>query len=387
MIVYNMQSTPRTLLSIDIGIINLSYCLLQIVPATTRNITILSWGIINLSDNKPCCHSGCKNTGTTCIPTMTADEIAKHSTSRRITELKLHKKTTAELAAMVGGASGTKPELINMISANILKECREKPASSPEGQVFCAKHAKLYAKPLPKEYRGKLEKKKMPEIIATAEALGISVADTTGKKIKKQDLITAIQAKLAAQYATPAAKEDTMRINIVKLAGKITEKFNETFAGCHIDTVIIENQIVHTGAGAGAGVGVGAKAKPIKMKLIQCMVTQYFSTSFQYGVGKIEGVSAANKLKFGCAPSGGAQGSATVEESESAAYKKRKNAAIERVAEWLKHPNNAIANAHWVREFATYEKADDMADSLLQGLQYVSTSAVAAAADNDVAVA
>ena len=346
---------------------------MQIAPA----ITILSWGIINLSDNKPCCHPGCKNTGTTCIPALTADEMAKHSASRHITELKLHKKTAAELAEMVGGASGTKPELINMISANILRECREKSVSSPEGQVFCAKHAKLYAKPLPKEYRGKLEKKKMPEILAAAETLGISVADTTGKKIKKQDLITAIQAKLAAQYATPAAKEDTMRINIVKLAGKITEKFNETFAGCHIDTVIIENQIVHTGAGAGAGAAAGAKAKPIKMKLIQCMVTQYFSTSFQYGVGKIEGVSAANKLKFGApaAPSGGAQ------ESASAAYKKRKNAAIQRVAEWLKHPDNADANSQWAREFATYEKADDMADSLLQGLQYISTSVMAVGGD------
>lgn len=65
------MSKIRRVLSFDVGIINLAYCILEINDEEQR-FKILKWGIINLADNRETCEF-IINTGAIC------DKIAKHS--------------------------------------------------------------------------------------------------------------------------------------------------------------------------------------------------------------------------------------------------------------------------------------------------------------------
>jgi hypothetical protein len=61
----------RKVLSFDVGIINLAYCLLEIND-TEQTFKILKWGIIDLADNRNLCQY-IKNTGEIC------NKVAKYA--------------------------------------------------------------------------------------------------------------------------------------------------------------------------------------------------------------------------------------------------------------------------------------------------------------------
>jgi hypothetical protein len=109
-----------------------------------------------------------------------------------------------------------------------------------------------------------------------------------------------------------------------------------------ITHVIIENQI-----------------SPIanRMKTIQGMIAQYF---IMKNVKTIEFISASNKLKY----------SAVVNDSDDevdiSTYKNRKKTGIINCLELLKKTNSNMMN-----HFESHKKKDDLADSLLQGVWYI----------------
>ena len=131
-------------------------------------------------------------------------------------------------------------------------------------------------------------------------------------------------------------------VDLFHIGLHIKNKFNKLFENEEIiDHVIIENQI-----------------SPIatRMKTIQGMIVQYFIMS-SIVVGNMEFISAANKLKD-CDP------------KDKSKYSDRKKLGIAKCLEII---TNDFRFSEHVDYFTKHKKKDDLADSFLQGIYYIST--------------
>ena len=118
------------------------------------------------------------------------------------------------------------------------------------------------------------------------------------------------------------------------------------------------------------------------MKTIQGMIAQYFI--MQKTSQQIEFISASNKLKTDLAPlthnndkksdvnknKEKTQEKTQEKPQEKTKYSDRKKLGIEKCLDLL---NNNPNYTHWSEYFKKHGKNDDLADSLLQGLWYVTT--------------
>lgn len=128
--------------------------------------------------------------------------------------------------------------------------------------------------------------------------------------------------------------KDMDLINIGRtLSIKLTESINDF---SNIKTVLIENQI-----------------SPIatRMKCIQGMISQYF---IEKGIYDIHFISSSNKLKHYNVP--------------KKTYKERKKSSIIVTEDLLSKQGN---NNKWLSIFKNHIKMDDLADSYLQGLWFI----------------
>ena len=172
------------ILSIDVGIKNLSFCLFEI-DVTTKNIKILKWDNINLSvidknDYK-------------CI------EIDK-------------------------------------------KGLCNKPAKfSKDDKCYCLKHSKLhkYLQPTSDLKEPFLKKQKLQKLIDIADKYKL----TYETPLKKSNILSTIQSFIQTNCYTQIAKTNATKVDLVTIGRIIQQKFNDIFSDVSIDNVIIENQI------------------------------------------------------------------------------------------------------------------------------------------------
>jgi hypothetical protein len=183
------MSTNKTVVSFDIGIKNLAYCIFSIGQ---EGISVAGWGIVNLALQdavvKPQCNCAKAKGGALCLKTATY----KYG----------------------------------------------------EDQRFCLTHAKSSGKLLPtKELSAAAHKKlKVDELAALCTKYGIGIRPTD----KKPDVLAKVVAHFAARTLEPivvAKSKNANQIHLVEIGKRIKAQFDAVFANCEPTHVILENQI------------------------------------------------------------------------------------------------------------------------------------------------
>lgn len=209
-----------------------------------------------------------------------------------------------------------------------------------DNQCFCLKHAKKsdFKIPTPDLKSSFIKKQKIQKLNEIADKYKI----TYDKKTKKADLITLINDYSSKNYFQEVQTKKASDVDLYNIGKNIKTHFDKLFSEevC-IDYVIIENQI-------------GPLA--IRMKTIQGMLVQYFVMS-PVEVKHVEFISASNKLK-------------DCDLKDKSKYSDRKKLGIAKCLETITTNSNYSNNVDY---FNAHKKKDDLADSFLQGLWFLST--------------
>jgi len=297
------------MLSIDVGMKNLAYCLFEYDPLKLvageiktpehmmHQLSIVAWDTVNLCDaadviNAPvvagpmCSSAGCKFT-------------AKFMHSS--TELVTH---------------------------------------------YCTRHANAsgYKMPLLIPVKS-IKKMGLEELKAfSAEYLSIPIPDKCNKsKVKLlQHITTALQAEFLVAVDTKKKVVSAASLDLITIGRNMHQRFDATpHLASGIDVVIIENQL---------------STLATRMKTLQGMITQYF---IMRGVPDIRFISATNKLKpF-----------STGEDKDEGCYADRKKRSIEITRSLI--ANAAADMPLMAMKFEKHKKKDDLADCFLQGMWWL----------------
>ena len=297
------------LISFDVGIKNLAYCVITQSNTQTR---IPAWTCANLLElNAPTSSS--------------SQSVCNHM-----------------IAAKKKGA----PE------KQCGKHAKWRSPSSPDS-TFCETHAKMQPQwiiPKKQHQSSQINKLKLPELKQVWS--GISKLDTGTISLKKAELvdrITQYYTSVCFQTTDPAIKtataSETDLITIGRAIKQQLDSDREIEGATH---VIIENQISTIAS---------------RMKTIQGMIAQYFIMRFGDGV-VIEFVSSHNKLKgFSSAPE-----KTPSAETQKPTYKANKSDGVAICRRFIA-TNSELAD--WSPIFERSKKRDDLADCFLQGVWYL----------------
>jgi len=338
------MSYSKTLLSIDIGIKNLAFCLFEIENNNIHKIK--KWDIINIGEE-------------------TSLVCGEMENSKSSTKTKNKSKENAKFLT-------TTEQFSETTNINL---CNKPAKFMKNGKCYCLKHSKkqIFHIPTKELVPAYLNKQKINNLFELAEKYNISYT----KPIKKQDLIHLMNEYVLNKCFEPVNKTNSNKVDIISIGKNIKKKFDEIFTinnlYQHIDIILIENQI-----------------SPIanRMKTIQGMVAQYFimknSSSQQqhqhqhqyhneqpHHEQHIEFVSSSNKLKD---VSNNKQLDIQVDNSnktEKSNYKDRKKMGIASCLENLENLEKNQTNNQWLKNFNKHSKKDDLADCFLQGIWYI----------------
>ncbi len=270
------------ILSIDVGIKNLAFCLFE--KLDLNDFTITKWDTVNISEQE-----------------------------------------THNCIAVDKNGLCNKPSKFTM----------------GNDQCFCLKHAKKsnYKIPTPDLKSSFINKQKIQKLYEIADKYKI----TYDKKTKKSDIIEMLIDYSSKNYFQEVQTKKATDVDLYNIGKNIKTHFDKLFSeeGC-IDYVIIENQI-------------GPLA--IRMKTIQGMLVQYFVMS-PVEVKHVEFISAANKLK-------------DCDIKDKSKYSDRKKLGITKCLETITSNSNYSGKLDY---FNAHKKKDDLADSFLQGLWFLSSS-------------
>jgi len=317
-------------LSIDVGIKNLAFCLLEKEDFNSSSTSSSSSSSISSSSNN-CSINTPNSYGNSNYKILKWDSI------------NVADKETYNCCANEKGKKCDKP-------AKFFKDTC----------YYCLKHSKKQNLQIPtSELTNKnINKLSFQKLLELADKYGVKYE----KPIKKPELIGFLNEYIYTNYFEPITTANASKTDLLTIGKNIKIRFNEIFKEDDIDIIIIENQI-----------------SPIanRMKTIQGMIAQYFI--MQKTEQQIEFISASNKLKAGLAPSTSENKAKSQEKSqekmqektqEKTKYSDRKKLGVEKCLELL---NNEANYAPWLEYFKKHGKKDDLADSLLQGLWYVTT--------------
>jgi hypothetical protein len=305
------------LISFDIGIKNMAYCIFCI--DASNNLSISDWNVLNLMDiEQPDPKCSCKN-----IP-----KSKKAAATNCTSNAKYHKNNV----------------------------------------YYCEKHAKSSPFLIPKKSLN-LKKMKVDELIklGNSHLLFMDVENIT-KTLKKGEIIDKIDEFLKKQSLEPIIKKKSKTANdtdLIKIGKNMKNSLNQVLESSNISNVIIENQISPIAN---------------RMKTIQGMLAQYFiikdenividfvSSSNklkQFDIKKIntnENI-LENTMKLAEKPVEN-----SVEKNiKNPDYKKHKMDGVSYCSRILSV--NDFLN-QWITSLDT-KKKDDLADCFLQGLWYL----------------
>jgi hypothetical protein len=304
------------LISFDIGIKNMAFCVLS--RDLSSNIIIKDWNVLNLMDSVEPDHiCSCKNKPKT-------------------------KKVSETL-------------------------CIKKAKYQKNNIYYCEKHAKDSGFMLPnKKYTTpSLKKLKVDDLINLGNSHMCFMNIENLEKKKKNELFEIVDGFFKARSLELVVKQRSKTANdtdLIEIGKNMNRLLNQVLQNTEIDRVIIENQI-----------------SPIanRMKTIQGMLAQYFIIKNENI--HIEFVSSSNKLKqFATTKPVKSQNISptvlenTLESTEKKVvnkdYKKHKVDGVAYCSQILsKNPELAA----WLSSLTESKKKDDLADCFLQGLWYL----------------
>jgi hypothetical protein len=311
------------IISIDVGIKNLAYCILDSVDKNKNNYKIISWDVINLCGSDHLCNCSLK-------PKV----------------IKEKKKKVKELIV--------EPLLIEplLIEPHIIL-CNKKASfikiKDGISNYYCQTHAKLSEFILPNKSLKNIKSWKRDALLCYAKSQGILYEESDKKDILIKNINEFLKDKVLENISTVSANDMTL----VQMGITLVKEFDKILDLEHIDQIVIENQI-----------------SPIanRMKTLQGMIAQYF---IMRDKSTISFISSANKLKIFSKENNDSNITISAEPSnhEPSNYGERKKQGIKIVKELLE--KNDINN-EWLEVFLNHKKKDDMADSFLQGAWFLS---------------
>jgi hypothetical protein len=383
----NTEMTTKTIVSFDIGIKNLAYCVFSVKDDTktisesgpkpsaqkpfsassrpislesTEPFTIRDWGIINLIEQdvveKPKCN--CRNA---------KGSVCGKSASYSFVEV----ERCEALQPEVERREALQPEVERREAPQ--PEAEPEAPSAPNETLYCLVHAKSSGKLLPtKELSSAaLKKLKVDELGELCIKHGIQVLTND----KKADILAKVIAHFAARTLTPliaTKSKNANQIHLVEIGKRIKTQFDHVFSKYYLTHVILENQI-----------------SPIagRMNTIQGMVSQYFIMRDRTDQLAIDFISSAGKLK-GFVPDTLAKPTTsmatriedptsegvTTRPSEGQTkgpentYKTHKRDGIAFCNQFMT-ANPGLATFRHIIDAST--KKDDLADSFLQGIYFM----------------
>lgn len=308
------------ILSIDVGMKNLAYCLFECDPtnagATAKNpesmmqlVNIVAWDTVNLCDAATeqivapvlCTQPGCKFAAKFAHTSSSPEDgaiVASHYCTRH------------------ANSSGYKMPLQPSIAApKILKKL-----TLDELKVFSSEYL---SSPLPEK--------------------------CVKSKVK---LLQHLTAALANEYLVAVSTKPKVvsaaSVDLITIGRNMHRRFDALpHIASGIDVVIIENQL---------------STLATRMKTLQGMITQYF---IMRGVPDIRFISATNKLKLFDQKKEGDKGEELKDD-----YADRKKRSIEITRSLLSAHSTTTTNA---MKFEKHKKKDDLADCFLQGMWWLCT--------------
>ena len=300
------------ILSIDIGIKNLAYAVLDITEAS---LNILHWDTINLCETVYQCDTCQTNQNKkVCLAQYTKNGLyycKRHTTKHPAYILptfkvdKLEKQSIKTLTALLDLCTFKSPTKSAFISV--------------KGNSYHACEG-VEEKQEKQDKEEKQEKEEKPD---------------------KQEILSILRDYAAKHFFEPIEKVNANNVNLIDLGVSLKTNLDGLAAiKSDFDKIIIENQISPL-----AG----------RMKTIQGMITQYF---IDRGNPRIEFISAANKLKLFHTKE---------KNAKKTSYGERKKMSVKFTRDFLnRYPV-------YIPFFETHTKKDDLADCLLQGLYYLAT--------------
>jgi hypothetical protein len=279
-------------ISIDIGIKNMAYCILSLRPT---GISIDHWAVLDL--------------------TTTTPQEEKHTCSCQLKNKHI---------------------------------CNKKATFMKSSLYFCNKHAResQWLIEIPA-----FKKMKMEELRNYASTIIQNVSSFKRPELEKE-IATYIENNRLFPVK-PMKKKSANDEDLISIAKQMTEQFNGIPEIDSVHTWIIENQMTAFQPKFGKDGSTGS----VRMKVIQGFVAQY--GIMKGNQNHVEFVSPKNKLK----------GLATnIEGTDKEIYKKHKSDSVEIVHQFLQANES---RTHQTAVLSTYEKKDDICDTLLQGISWL----------------
>ena len=308
------------LISFDVGIKNMAYCIFDVSCGSP--ISILDWNVINLMEK-------------------TERLIISCNCPLQIKNKKLN----------------TNPSPIIL--------CGKHAKYKKHENTFCEKHAKTnndYLMPIKECSPSSIKKLKLQELIELCKKYSIPITNTSqlsNVHLHKKDILEIINTFLEKKMLEPiiALKEKTAsETDLITIGKNMRNELNKLSHVFEITHVIIENQI-----------------SPIanRMKTIQGMLAQYFIMVGSQDI-HIEFVSSMNKLKGYTISNKNDDNKNNEEPTCENKYKQHKKDSIIISNRFLETNENLQI---WKPKLTTSKK-DDLADCFLQGIWYLKSKKV-----------
>jgi hypothetical protein len=307
------------LISFDVGIKNMAYCIFDISSGSP--ISILDWNVISLMEK----------------------------TERTILSC------NCPVSTKIKNKKSNSPNPPNPVPRTL---CGKLAKYKKGEHIFCEKHAKmnnLYLLPTKECSPSNIKKLKLPELIEICKKYSISITnpgELSNVHLHKKDILEIINTFFNNHMLEPVMKvkeKTAAEIDLITIGKNMRDELNKVPSLTEITHVIIENQI-----------------SPIanRMKTIQGMLAQYFIMTGSQNI-HIEFVSSMNKLK------GYNMVNADDPPSENK-YKQHKKDSIVISNLFLDQNENLQP---WKPKLITPKK-DDLADCFLQGIWYLKSKKV-----------
>jgi len=258
-------------ISIDVGIKNLAYCILE--GSDKNNYKIIQWDVINLCGSEQQCNCTLK------------PKIIKGKKNKVKIEL---------------------PTIVCNKKASFLK------IKDTNANYYCQTHAKLSEFLLPNKSLKNIKSWKRDALVSYALAQGIVCEEGSKKDILIKNINDFLKDKVLDNISSVSANDMTL----VQMGITLVKEFDKILNIEDIDHIVIENQI-----------------SPIanRMKTLQGMIAQYFIMRNKCAISFI---SSANKLKVFSKPDNNIDTNISISSGPSN-YGERKKEGIKIVKELL----------------------------------------------------